>query len=216
VTSTTRPTLRLDWCSQDAATFAVTRWHYSKRMPKAKLVRVGAWEGDEFVGCVLFGSGATSKLVAAYGLTQTEGCELVRVALRRDHAHPVSRVVAIAMKMLKRANPGLRLVVSFADPDEGHHGGIYQAMGWIYAGKSQASDEYVVRGVRRQGRGLRSSLAKFRAPGDESTTIELARRHLDPGAHTVKGSAKHRYLFPLDAEMRARVESLAKSYPKRA
>ena len=40
-------TLRLDFCSHDAAKHAVMRWHYSRQMPKAKLVKVGVWEDAE-------------------------------------------------------------------------------------------------------------------------------------------------------------------------
>ena len=42
--------LRLDWCDQKAARYAVEMWHYSRSMPSSKLVRVGVWEGGRFVG----------------------------------------------------------------------------------------------------------------------------------------------------------------------
>ena len=37
-----------------------------------------------------------------------------------------------------------------------------------------------------------------------------------PDVQIVKGSSKHRYLMPLDDEMRKRILPLAKPYPKRA
>jgi hypothetical protein len=36
-----------------------------------------------------------------------------------------------------------------------------------------------------------------------------------PDVKIVKGSSKNRYLMPLDAEMKARIEPLRKPYPKR-
>jgi hypothetical protein len=102
--------------------------------------------------------------------------------------------------MLKRTNPGLRLVVSFADPEHGHVGGIYQAGGWIYAGKTTPSDEYIYKGKRWQGRGFRSS-----HPGMEH----------HPSVTIVKGSSKYRYLMPLDKELRERIEVLSIKYPKK-
>ena len=126
-----RPELRIDWCSYKAAVFAVKNWHYSKRIPKSKLGRIGAWEDGKFIGVVIFGCGATNSLVRRYGLRPEEGCELVRVALR-EHKTPVTRIIRIALIFLRRSNPGLRLVVSFADPGEGHEGKIYQAGNWIY------------------------------------------------------------------------------------
>lgn len=169
-------------------------------MPKSKLVKIGAWENDAFIGVVIFGVGATSDLVKRYGLRSEQGCELVRVALKK-HVTPVTRIVAIAIKMLKRTNPGLRLIVSFADPEQGHHGGIYQGGGWVYSGSSQASDEYIFEGRRWQGRSFRN-----RFKGMEK----------DPRVTVIKGSSKHRYLMPLDEEMRRQIQLLAKPYPKRA
>lgn len=202
-----KPVLRLDWCSHKAAKYAVEHWHYSYTMPKSKLVKIGAWENDRFIGVVIFGVGATADLVKSYGLTRTQGCELVRVALT-NHQAPVSRIIAIALKMLRRANPGLRLVVSFADPEQGHVGGIYQAGGWLYVGQSQASEEYIVNGKRWHGRALRHE-----KPGHLTTKQALA--IMDPGYRVVMGSAKYRYLYPLDDAMRQQLAPLAKPYPKR-
>jgi len=194
-----KPDLKLDWCGHDAATFAVMRWHYSKAMPKSKLAKIGVWEDGKFIGVVLYGVGATNALVKRYGLKDTEGCELVRVALAK-HRTPVSRIVAVSLRILHRDMPGVRLVVSFADPDEGHHGGIYQAGGWVYSGMSQASDEYIYKGKRWQGRAFRN---KYKG----------MERH--PDVEVVKGSSKHRYLMPLDDEMRKRIAPLSLPYPKR-
>jgi len=126
-------TLRLDWCSHQAATYAVEHWHYSRSMPAGKLARIGVWEDDRFVGCVLFGRGAASRIASPFGIDQTEVCELVRVSLTA-HRAAVSRILAISVRTLKNAQPGLRLIVSFADSEQGHHGGIYQAHGWLYLG----------------------------------------------------------------------------------
>lgn len=195
-----KPTLKLDWCSHAAAKFAVENWHYSQTMPKSKLAKIGVWENSKFIGAVVFGVGATSDLVKRYGLLPTQGCELVRVALTR-HLTPVSRIIAIALNMLKQAFSKLRLVVSFADPEQGHMGGIYQAGGWIFNGVSLASDEYLYKGKRWQGRSFRN---KYKG----------MERH--PDVTIIKGSSKYRYLMPLDADIRKRIEPLAKPYPKRA
>jgi hypothetical protein len=191
--------LKLDWCSHEAAKYACEHWHYSRCIPKSKLVKIGVWENKEFIGVVIFGVGATSSLVQKYGLKPTQGCELVRIALRK-HYTPVSRIIAISISFLKKSNPGLRLIVSFADPDQGHHGGIYQAGGWIFNGNSQSSDEYIFKGKRWQGRSFRNSFK-----GMEK----------DPRVKIVKGSSKHRYLMPLDNEMRIQIIPMSKPYPKK-
>jgi hypothetical protein len=192
--------LRIDWATHEAAKYACENWHYSGCIPKSKLAKFGVWERGEFVGSIIYGVGATSSLVKAYGLMPQHGCELVRIALKKHNA-PVSRIIAVSLKLLKASFPGLRLVVSFADPEQGHHGGVYQASGWVFSGNSQASDEYIYKGKRWQGRSFRNNYKGME-------------RH--PDVQIVKGSSKHRYLMPLDADMRARILPLAKPYPKRA
>jgi len=200
--------LRLDWCSHQAAAFAVKRWHYSHSLPPPPHNRIGVWEGQRFVGCVLFARGASPALLAPYGLTAIEGCELVRVALD-THKTPVSRIVAIAIKFLKRRCPGLRLIVSFADPSEGHHGGIYQAMGWIYVGQTAPAREYIGPDGKRwhgrmvSGRGVAKVFGQKRRVLTPSQCKPFIRR------------GKYRYLYPLDDAMRGRVAPLGKPYPKR-
>ena len=193
------PELKLDWCSYQAAKYAVERWHYSHRMPKSKLAKIGVWEDDRFIGVIIFGVGATSDLVKQYSLRSTEGCELVRVALD-SHSNTVTRMFKVAISMLKRQSIGLRLIVSFADPEVGHVGGIYQGGNWIFTGRTSQSDEYIYRGRRWQGRSFRN---KFK------------RMENHPLVKKVKGSAKLRYLYPLDKAMRRQIEPLRQPYPKR-
>ena len=110
--------LRIDWATHDAAKYACLNWHYSRSIPSAS-VKVGAWENGRFVGVVIFGRGAASEIGSPYNLPQDQICELVRVALR-DHQTATSRILSLALKFLKRSNPGLRMVVSFADTAQGH------------------------------------------------------------------------------------------------
>jgi len=202
----TKADLRIDWATHAAAKYACEHWHYSGCLPAGKLVKVGAWENDKFIGVVLFGRGATPNLGRPYNLGQDECVELVRIALT-DHSNPVSRVAAIAMRFLRNANPKLRLVVSFADQSQGHHGGIYQAGNWIYNGQGSPAKFYMICGKLTHPRSIG---AKGLAQNIEGA------RQLDPSATVVNVPGKHRYLMPLDAEMRERILPLAKPYPKRA
>lgn len=193
--------LVIDWCSYEAAKHAVENWHYSKRMPTCKLAKLGVWENDQFIGAVVFGVGATSTLVRPYGLTPQEGCELVRVALK-SHGAPVSQILAIALAKIKVRYPGLKLIVSFADPDEGHVGSIYQATNWIYSGKTEKCKFPVIDGVKRHPRVVADMLDSGRI-----------KSRSDLQWITMPG--KYRYLFPLDKKLRKQLLKLAKPYPKR-
>src|SRR5687767_6743830 len=130
--------LRLDFCSREAATFAVKAWHYSHSMPAGRLVCVGAWEFDRYIGCLVFGRGASSELATPFGLRQEQICELCRIALSAHHA-PVSRILSIAIRLLRKQSPNLRAIISYSDPEHGHDGrGVYAAAGWMFIGATNA------------------------------------------------------------------------------
>lgn len=186
--------LKIDWATHEAAKHACTNWHYSGCLPSGKIVKIGVWENDRFIGVVLFSRGASPFLLKKYSITQYEGCELTRIALS-NHESPVSRIVKVALQFLKKSCPGLKLVVSFADPEEGHHGGVYQAGNWVYTGRSNSTVEYYVRGKWRHVRG---------AYYDKTDATPVRTRQ-----------GKHRYLIALTNEMREKISILSKPYPKR-
>jgi hypothetical protein len=210
-----KPVLKLDWCSHEAAKYACEKWHYSGRVPTSKSARIGVWENGEFVGAVVFSWGANPSMARTLNLAITECAELTRVALRY-HAAPVSRILSLAFRILKKQSPGLRCLVSYADPDQGHHGGIYQGGNWIYVGTTATADDYFVRGRRMHRRALNASRKAHKDSAvPAANALEWIRKVLDPSAKCVRGSSKHKYLMPLDAEMKARIAPLARPYPKR-
>lgn len=195
--------LRIDWATHEAAKYAVETWHYSQRLPVGRLVKVGAWEDGKFIGAVLFGRGANNAIGRDLGLSADQCVELVRVALR-DHQSAVSRVVALSLRFLRLSNPALRCVVSYADEEQGHHGGIYQAGNWTYVGRSMGSVEFFHDGRWKHNREVTSgAFGKARHINHN----DLPKR---------KTLGKHKYLMPLDDDMRRHIMPLAKPYPKRA
>jgi hypothetical protein len=195
----------VDWSSTEAARYAVEHWHYTKSLPGGKLAKLGVWEDGSFVGAVIFGSGATPMLHRPFGVAPEEVCELVRVALTA-HVTPVSRLLRISTKMLARSMPGLRLVVSFADTAQGHHGGIYQAAGWEYLG-SAPQHAYVVGGEVIHPRTLHS---RYGAGGQ---SIPWLHRNVDPVAKRIVTAEKHKYALALDPVLRGSLERAGKAYP---
>lgn len=194
--------LVVDFCSYQAAKYAVMHWHYSRAMPSTytRLVMVGVWEDARFVGSVIFSHGSNRNIGTPYGLTIFEAVELVRVALTK-HANPVSRIVILAIKKLMTCSPGLRLLVSYADPMKGHIGMIYQAMNWVYVGETPPSSRYVIHGKMWH---KKAAWATF---GTNKTDLLGAEVLIDKG--------KYKYLYPLDRAMRRQIEPLRQPYPKR-
>jgi hypothetical protein len=199
--------LRIDWATHEAAKYAVENWHYSECLPVGKLVKVGAWEGGKFIGVVIFGRGAGANISKPYNLTQAQCCELVRIALSK-HISPVTRIAAQAIKFLKRNAPLMRLIVSYADPLQGHYGGIYQGGNWIYKGGSSPQADLIVNGVTYH---KKSANMKFGTASPE----KIMQKYKVKAMWSQK-KWKHTYLMPLDNEMRKRILPLSKPYPKRA
>jgi len=205
-----KPKLKIDWCSHEAAKYAVEKWHYSGTLPVPPIVRIGVWEDDKYIGCVLFSRGASTNLLKPYGLTNTEGCELTRIALS-SHKTPVSKIAKIAIKMLTKQNKGLRLIVSYADPMEGHSGGIYQAGNWVYTGTSSQDRAY----IDRNGKRYHSRVIAEHGSGYRKQFGVMRKCMSSKGMTKIITPGKHRYLMPLDDEIRKRIEPLRKPYPKK-
>lgn len=195
----------LDWCSNDAAKYAVENWHYSQRMPQAKQ-KIGVWEHGRFIGAVLIGLSSARLVYRAFGLGKHEVNELVRVALT-DHATPVSRILAIAIRLFKKKFPQVRVIVSYADTAQGHHGGIYKANGWVYLG-SNRYHVYRVNGEIVHPRTLHDWY------GFGGQAVGWLRANVDPGAKRIVTPPKHKYAKALDAEMAERLKAMAKPYPR--
>lgn len=201
--------LRVDWCDHKAAEYAVMHWHYSKRMPATiqKPVKIGVWEGGRFIGVIVFACGSSSGLHKPYDIEKMEICELVRVALD-SHKTPVTQIIASGIKMLKRENPGLRLIVSFADTNHEHIGTIYQAGNWVYTGQSSESTVYIdKKGHEYHARNIGTYTGKDKHGVKKYNRKDMVREEKRPG--------KHRYLYPLDRAMRKQITPLARPYPKR-
>lgn len=181
------------------------QWHYSKRMPIGRLVRHGVWIGDDFCGAVIYGRGANSNACDFIGIQQGQWCELVRVALCANSV-PTSKIVATSLRLIGKSNPGLEAIVSYADPEQGHVGTIYQAMNWFYTGKTSRSRQYLVDGVWRHNREITSGAFGSRCRYSKSDQASFPTRLTEP---------KLRYVYPMTRQMRAKLASISLQYPLR-
>ncbi len=186
--------LRVDWCDHKAAEYAVMHWHYSKRMPQGRNNYIGVWENQKFIGSIIYGFSISPFLGHAFSLSQFQVTELKRVALNK-HESPVTKMISASIKLLSQKNPDLRLIVSFADSEQAHIGGIYQAGNWIYVGSSTVEQVFI------DGRWRNDTHANA--------------EHRYKAKKTRTSLPKYKYLYPLDRAMRKQIAPLAKPYPKR-
>ena len=193
-----KPELKIDYATHKAAKFACENWHYSKRIPVNKLLKYSVYENGIFIGVIIYGVGASATLHKQFNLENVEVCELVRIALKK-HINPVSKMIAITLKKIKKDNPNLRIIVSFADTNQNHNGAIYQASNWIYTGISAKVTEYFYNNKWRHTTDVYKRL--------NSESIKNLKKR--------KRDGKHRYIYPLDKEMKDFCLKLSKPYPKK-
>jgi hypothetical protein len=176
--------LKIGWATHEAVKYACTHWHYSRCVPVGKLIKVGVWEDDRFIGVVIFSRGANCRIGMPYNLTQYECCELTRVAMR-PHKCFVSQVLAEAIKFLKKKCPEMKLIISYADIEQGHYGGIYQATNWIYEGKTEEARYFIVNGKKTHPKSLHS---KYKGKySDFTQSLEWVQKYVDRKASVYYG-----------------------------
>lgn len=203
--------LKIDWATYEAAKYACLNWHYSRCMPRSKQAKMAVYENGTFIGCLIFGLGAGNLTNGKrFGLAECfDVAELMRVALNK-HQSPTSKIVAIAIRMLRKQSPNLKMLISLSDPRQGHVGGIYQAGNWIYIGTTSKQIRYFDKeGKEHHPRHLHPSGFKnhWGKPVRCLKPNDLTKQEF-PG--------KHIYLMPFNDEIREKIEPLSKPYPKRA
>lgn len=200
--------LKIAWATHQSAVFACSNFHYSHSIPAGKLVKIGVWENNIFKGVVLFSRGANKNIGSPYGLEQTECCELSRIALTKHHT-PVTKILSIAIKMLRKFCPELKLIVSYADADQGHEGKIYQAGNWIYEGLMKGShlNQFIFKGRKVHKKTIHSKY------GTGSQSISFLKK-IDPHVSEFVSKGKHKYLYTLDESIRSDILKRAKPFPQ--
>lgn len=185
--------------------YACEKWHYLASAPTGKCFHIGVWERGLFKGSVVFNRG-NINIGMQFGLKQREIVHLARVALRQ-HDAPVSRILRIAVKILRETNPGLRLIRAYSWLGAGHHGGIYQASNWTYIGEVESAPYF------RIG----DEVLHSRTVGARYNTHSLRwlQANVDPTIELVPMASKHVYIKVLDPSLEETVEALRKPYPKR-
>jgi hypothetical protein len=185
-------------------------YHYSGRMPDAVQECFAGYYGSVFAGGIAFGPGAASVRNELPNLTPQEVRELVRLwspdGMPRNTE---SRLIALSLRALH----GIRLVISFSDPSEGHVGVIYQATNAVYLGMSGGGSRYITQdGERVHGR--LAGVYRMRHPEYEGMT-NAAIATVEGWTAQVTGG-KHRYGWALGSrDDRKRLAEQGLPYPKK-
>ena len=122
---------------RDKACEIVRANHYSKTIYSASRIHLGVY-APELLGVLQFGAAMNpaSQASVVAETAQDEYMELNRMWL--DDALPrnsESRAISHALTYIKRKDPRIAWVQSFADERCGRHGVVYQACNFIYCGE---------------------------------------------------------------------------------
>lgn len=198
--------IELKRSTYQAIRYACLKFHYAKAVPSIKY-GYNIYQDKEWCGVILFGLGANRNIASPFGLLQGEVFELVRVALNGKQK-TTSECVAAAMRQLHKDAPQIKLLVSYADCDQGHVGTIYQATNWIYLGKcgENKRSAFIINGKKIHPRTIGSSGGK--------QMIEWVRTHIDDTATEFISNGKEKYIFVFDKKLRKKLLKDAKPYPK--
>jgi len=195
-------------CSREAALVAVRCWHYSRTLPSGRCLYWGIWFDGVFIGVVVVSRGSCQHIGTALHLRQDQVAEVTRIALTPDHVPPVSQVLAVVVRLLKKANPGLVALVSYADSREHHDGrGVYGGAGWIYLGPTHKEATLWLHGKEVHARTVSS---KFK-----TRSLRWLQANVDPNATRIINPVKHKWALGLTPVMRERLAVMAQSNPTR-
>jgi len=158
----------------------VTRYHYSKRIPSNVQMVCTLHEGGG-----LFGDFGDAVAALFFSIPPTrwseEVWELSRLVATPRFEGQLSALISKSCKFAKRHHD---LVISFADRTHQHHGGIYQACSWQYAGKrGERMDGVLIDGTFVAGRSCNSKWGT-QSPAKLSDRLKKdVQPHFDDGKH---------------------------------
>ena len=190
--------MRLEKASHKAIKYACMNFHYAKAVPANSFGYSVFNNENEFCGVVLFGHGANQNIGSEFNLNRGQIVELTRVALNGKHGY-TSKAVSISIRLLKKDNPTVKLIVSYADKGQNHLGKIYQASNWFYIEDIKSSGMEV---------SINGKWVHRRSYYSLKNKPLIQEKRQKPG--------KHKYIYPLESGLIDVCKKMSKPYPKNA
>lgn len=197
----------------------ITRYHYSHLCPVV-ILAVGEYYKDELIHCIVFnypvGRNMSSEIWNEGNNTNT--IELTRMVTNKPIKNLETFSISRALKVLHEVMPNIKIVISYADDEMGHHGYSYQASNFTYYGTSNPHNKWYIDGIRIHEKTI------FNRYGTNSVDKlqEILGTNKDGvnRLQIVRGTCKHRYYILLPKDKREKKELLKKikvkslPYPK--
>lgn len=115
----------------------ICKWHYTKTWPSGKSL---PYEYEDAV--VVMSIPANYNLALWLGLPSNRVWELTRLWAPPAHRkNLLTEAIAFAVRGFSTLHLADALI-SYADPNVGHRGGVYRAASWVYLGQSEETRAY--------------------------------------------------------------------------
>lgn len=168
------------------------RWHYTGTGGNA-MWSYGLWSGSLLLGVIAYNLPTMDTCESVFGPEHWRSVVHMGRLVCADVAPRCSesRLIGQSLQMLRRDQPHVRAVLTYAAADQGHIGTVYQATNALYTGLGGDAHYYLDRhGVRR---------GTFLDGKHVSKRDAIAR-----GWIVHKGGRKHRYVYLLGSRSERR------------
>lgn len=162
----------------------------------------GLYFGEHLAGVEVFGTSAGTRVAESVAGIENANCvcELVRGTCKPwAHRYSASWLIPRACKLMVEKYEK-NIFIAYATDAAGEVGQIYSSLNWIYTGRTQASQQFVVDGKIRDCRQI-SNLARDGTPKKKGEPQKYRRSRaeqkqllLEQGAVFIPGAPKHRFV----------------------
>lgn len=194
--------------SKKIARICIETNHYTKSYYFATKFNYGLFRDGMIVGIICYGVPHSHNLKSSIaGKTyKNKILELNRLWIKDSEIkNTESWFIAQTMKLLK----GCDILVSFAEPEQGHVGTIYQATNWLYTGQGNTHKYLVPKGHIKH---VLTGLYGYRK-------ADLVRIYGKDNLEYKSVQGKHRYIYILNKRqkelIKSRLKLKIKNYPKK-
>jgi len=169
----------------------ILKRHYAHRTPTGRAY--GLFQEGILVGVCVYSSVITHHVAPSICGEKYQDIvtELSRLVVEEGlEKNTLSKFVSETFKLLETP----RIILSYSDSNQGHHGYIYQALNFIYTGEGGSPEEYILKGkqVSTRPEGLRKQMKIHDGYREDMTIAENVAL---VGGEVRKLKRKHRYVY---------------------
>lgn len=169
----------------DVAKKALETHHYAG-YGRAASNMFAAMHGEEMAAVVKFAPVVRKEVALKEGVSHGETLELDRFCILPPFRVPnmASKIMSLAVSAVKKERPDVKLLVSFADPAQGHDGAMYRASNWKFVSTGAPSYVYESSDGHRINKKTLYDAAKRRGMIEkEYAALQCLSKIVIPGKH---------------------------------